>query len=168
MAKIKEILPEGFKRCSKCGEVKMVEEFIKSKSRKDGLFSYCKLCNRMLKKDNYVKNKTHVLENNKDWYYKNRDTCLRLASKWAKNNPDKRAIYNKKFRESDYGKLYIENNRDKQVKYATDGRKKLADWYIRNELKYKGFPSTYITPELIEAKRLIIKSKRVVKSIKNN
>lgn len=34
------------KRCAKCGEVKPVSEFYKSKESKDGLQSYCKECHR--------------------------------------------------------------------------------------------------------------------------
>lgn len=37
-------IPDGMKRCSKCGEVKAVGEFGLDRSRKDGLHSNCKKC----------------------------------------------------------------------------------------------------------------------------
>lgn len=39
-------LEDEFKRCSKCGEIKEYSKFNKSSSHKDGLQSYCKLCDR--------------------------------------------------------------------------------------------------------------------------
>ena len=36
--------PDGFKRCSRCREVKPVEEFFRNAARHDGLTSYCKVC----------------------------------------------------------------------------------------------------------------------------
>lgn len=42
--KVKEILPEGLKRCGKCKEVKLEKEFTKNKNRKNGLGSYCRKC----------------------------------------------------------------------------------------------------------------------------
>jgi hypothetical protein len=38
------------KRCSKCGEVKPVEEFNKDKSKKDGRQGYCRACQRASKR----------------------------------------------------------------------------------------------------------------------
>ena len=37
---------EGFKRCSKCGQVKPIGDFNRNKRAKDGLISYCKQCNK--------------------------------------------------------------------------------------------------------------------------
>jgi YHS domain-containing protein len=37
-------IPEGFKRCLKCGEIKAFSEFHKNKNCKDGHKSWCKEC----------------------------------------------------------------------------------------------------------------------------
>jgi len=42
--KVKEILPEGLKRCSKCKDVKLKEDFGINKNTNDGLRYYCKSC----------------------------------------------------------------------------------------------------------------------------
>ena len=42
--KPKEVLPDGYKRCSKCKEVLPTERFSKSKKVKDGLKPSCKSC----------------------------------------------------------------------------------------------------------------------------
>ena len=38
------------KTCNKCGQYKHSEEFYKNKSAKDGLYSYCKLCEKEARK----------------------------------------------------------------------------------------------------------------------
>lgn len=42
----KETLPEGYKRCLKCDEVKPTSDFSSRKINKDGLYSYCKECDK--------------------------------------------------------------------------------------------------------------------------
>lgn len=39
-------VPAGSKRCTRCMDVKAVEQFSKNVSKKDGLFAYCKPCQR--------------------------------------------------------------------------------------------------------------------------
>lgn len=45
------------KRCCKCNIEKSYQEFNKNKNSKDGLLSYCKLCNRTYMKEYYGKAK---------------------------------------------------------------------------------------------------------------
>lgn len=40
----KELLAQGLKKCSKCKEIKGVEDFYLSKQKKDGYDYWCKLC----------------------------------------------------------------------------------------------------------------------------
>lgn len=53
-----ELVINGYKRCSKCGETKEFSEFTLCKKSKDGHFSWCKQC----------KNKGGRKEKNKDFY----------------------------------------------------------------------------------------------------
>lgn len=45
------------KKCSKCKEVKIFNDFPKNRSRKDGLHQYCKVCNAEICSKNYPKRK---------------------------------------------------------------------------------------------------------------
>lgn len=71
------------KKCPKCKLEKSLQEFGKSKHRKDGLNIYCLKCARITAKTSYTKNKRKRL-----------DECIR----WAKNNPDRiRGVTLKKY-----------------------------------------------------------------------
>ena len=58
-------VPEGYKRCSKCGEVKPVGEFNKSRTERDGLQYYCKICRRKQYEENKEKDYVRITKYNK-------------------------------------------------------------------------------------------------------
>ena len=53
------------KKCSKCKKEKLIDDFPKNKSRKDGLHQYCKTCNAELCYKNYPKRKDYFLVSKK-------------------------------------------------------------------------------------------------------
>jgi len=58
IAKPKEVLPKGMKRCSKCREVKSISEYYK---RKNGLSYLCKECHKNYQNERYTKTKNHII-----------------------------------------------------------------------------------------------------------
>lgn len=100
------------KKCTTCGEVKMLTEFIKHKRYADGHYSKCKLCTRTLEKQ------------------------------WRQSNPDKKNEIRTKYRERNREKIremdreYYANNHEKYLEKA----KKAQHKYYRTEKgqeKYK-------------------------------
>lgn len=69
------------KTCTKCGEEKSLEDFHKNKSRKDGLYFYCKACRR----EYYQKNKEAITQYQREYYQKN----PHVKKKWEKKNKAK-------------------------------------------------------------------------------
>jgi len=61
------------KYCSKCNKEKSADEFhINSKNKKDGLSSWCKICQKEHKKQDYIKNKSRYIETfkrNTKWWF---------------------------------------------------------------------------------------------------
>jgi hypothetical protein len=55
-------IPEGFKKCAKCMEIKPVTEFYVDSSKIDGRRRYCKHCSSQVGRASYRKNKEHVKE----------------------------------------------------------------------------------------------------------
>jgi len=75
------------KFCSKCQSYKESSEFIKDKSRKDGLHIYCNNCRRLAKKINRSKesNIKQRKEYMKKYYEKNKDVLLDYGKKYQKD-----------------------------------------------------------------------------------
>ena len=111
------------KKCSKCGKILPLAEFYKNKNKKDGLYDYCKKCD-------------------KAYYMKNRKTILKKNKKWNKNNHEKMKKYYKKYQLEhkdkirEYNRLWRENNREKLREYHRLWRKrnpeKAKEWRLNN------------------------------------
>lgn len=132
------------KVCPICKEEKSVEEYHQyfSKSRnKYRIGNYCKPCARANSKVRVAK-----------YFKENKEARLQYAKDYRANpeNDEKRAVLAKKFK----------------TKY----REELKDCYVRDRLTQEdGIPNwmSRQNEELIEAKRLKIKIKRKIKSLKN-
>ena len=61
----------------------------------------------------------------------------------------------------EYDKKYREANADKIKNNAKKSILTIDDRYAKSLLKLNGFPKESITPELIEVKRIILKTKRL-------
>lgn len=104
------------KLCPHCHLEKELSEFYKDKSHKDGLQSYCKVCNDEKKKE-YIRtsekrrrkanqthrlwclrNKERVKQNKKEYYYKNREGVLLQAKQWKENHSDYNRLWQKQYR----------------------------------------------------------------------
>lgn len=108
------------KTCSKCKETKNTTEFSKHKSSKDGLRSYCKLCNSVYCKSYRIKNmdKERIRdrnreENNRDRrklartirYGKNKEYTAVQSKTWRTNNKEYIKAQSKTWRGNNRGKL---------------------------------------------------------------
>ena len=77
-----EEIPEGYKRCYVCGEIKPVGVFSKNRSERDGLQYYCKICAREINKKYREENKENVLERRKKYYKENKERELERMKKY--------------------------------------------------------------------------------------
>lgn len=105
------------KKCSKCGEIKFINEFYKSKGHKYGVSCWCRSCEVEYAKEyrknyperkkeackkyilnnpekrkesskKYVENNTEERKKSIEKYYKNNlEKCKAAGKKWQKNNP---------------------------------------------------------------------------------
>jgi len=92
------------KQCSRCGQVKPVEEFGKRPKNKDGLMGWCKACYQVW---------------HREWYQNNKEKVRQKSRNYAKT--EKRQEYLKKYREEnkertrEYHKQYYEENKKKHL-----------------------------------------------------
>jgi hypothetical protein len=67
------------KKCSKCGEVKVLTEYSKDKTSKDGLNYTCKICSREKAKQHSLSNPGYYTTNSSQHYYHNKEHYNELA-----------------------------------------------------------------------------------------
>ena len=128
--------------CIKCNETKDISLFVKDNRIKKGISNMCKICRHTYYKKYFKENKEVISENHK---------------KFIAKNPECDRKYKKKYR-----LIHSDIERD----YFKKSVEKLKDFYIKRNLKSKGFTKEQITPELIEVQRIIIKTKRLCKTLK--
>ena len=100
-------IPYVFKKCTKCGEIKLAtsDNFNKDKKGKYGLRSQCK-------------------------------ACVKKYKKYREKNKDKIREYQKEYKK-EYGKKYRENNKDKIKEYKKEYREKNRDKIRQKEREYR-------------------------------
>jgi len=129
------------KRCSKCKTAKDIVAFSKNKSKKSGYHSICKNCVCEYREQN----KKRIKEYDKFYYLKNKKRII-----------DRIKSYNKQHGHM-VRKSYVKN----KEKYRD------ADFYIIALLKKQiSIGGQQISPQVIEAKRIVLKLKREIKKTK--
>lgn len=114
------------KRCSKCGEEfpATPEYFQRHSHRKDGLYSWCKLCTKVK-----MQSRKNHAEYNRQWRLKHPD----YHQQWRESNPDYHSLYFKKNqvriskRTRIASVIWRRNNQEWVRKYS-------QDYYKRNPL----------------------------------
>ena len=86
------------KKCPKCGIVKSLDEFHKSKDKKDGLKSHCKKCVAVHSKIYAENNRIKIRETQKIWENKNKDRVKTYQKKYYENNKNKIYEKNRKYK----------------------------------------------------------------------
>lgn len=148
------------KKCSKCGEVKPINEFYKQKSHKDGCQSYCKNCCSQWGKLYYQKNPEEQKNRVRNWVDKNKEKVkIFQKESYLRNFEKNRHKY------SERNKLYYQKKYDKLLKERQKRVIDLADKYIKDNLIRSGWDKTKLYPDIIEEKRNIIKTKRIINKI---
>ena len=172
------------KTCTSCKETKELVKFNKNKLGTFGYSYRCKDCQKIYRN----LNADRLKENSKLYRNLNRDKWKEYYQK-NKQNYSKRAqeyqIINKE-KISEREKLYRENNKEAIKKklenynfvhkeslkisrklYCIQSRNNLTDAYIKRIIKYKYKGLKNIPQELIELKRIQIKTERLCQQLKN-
>lgn len=126
------------KKCSKCGEVKILNEFTKEKKSSDGYSYYCKKCNIKISKIYYTNNKEKILLKSKE-RYKNNKPEMRVKLKernrdFREKNRSKRREYYKKYYEKNK-EIVKERRLKNKDKYAEKTKITKKLYRLNNEVK---------------------------------
>ena len=148
---------DNFKKCSKCGEVKLLDCFNRDKSNKDGYKFWCRKCHAGAFNKYRAENHEKIKITKDKYYAKNREKILAKTLEWRTKNPEKV--------KDSYAKYYAENS-EKVKAFEIRYTKELRDSYIKKQIKQQtGVPYEHITQDLIETKRLHILIKRKLKDL---
>jgi len=148
-----------FKKCSKCKEEKSLDCFGLNKNGRYGVGNRCKDCNLIYFKEYYLKNKEYFNKRSREYYLKNKENLRKKSREYNSKNKEK---INKYFKE--YRSKNKENCKKIVKKYKKKQREQLEDGYIVQLITQNtGLTTADIPSELIEAKRLEIKIKRIIK-----
>lgn len=77
------------KTCSKCGEIKSVNEFPHDKTRRDGFSYWCKVCTNEIHRLYWANNLDKVRKTKRFWYKNNPEKSKIRTQRWRANNFDK-------------------------------------------------------------------------------
>ena len=145
------------KACSKCGEVKPLEEFFVESKVKSGRGASCKECRKAQIKKYRVENRDEIAVYRKKYYEENRDEVLARNRKHYEENRDK---------ELARGKKYYKENRDKELarnkKYSAENlQKKAAITAKRRAALLERIPSWSNEADLKAIKKIYARCKRI-------
>ena len=85
------------KTCTRCGELKSLDQFHKKKRIKgDGLRSTCKSCRKIESRNYNEQNREKRTSYMREYYRDNRQAIIDRVIQWQRDNPDK--VYERKLR----------------------------------------------------------------------
>lgn len=72
-----------YKKCSRCRELKRIDQYNKNRAMKDGLDHYCRLCRSVAAHECYVRNRERCIQSSENWRRKNPD----YMKEWLQQHP---------------------------------------------------------------------------------
>lgn len=153
------------KKCSKCNQEKLFDQFYKKTSSKDGLMSYCKSCDSERTKKYLAENKEKSQLRHKQYYELNSDKIKSRVSKYYKENVEIILEYQKEYSKlnkhkvSQKKKIYRENNKEYfreyyEYYYNLNTPDYVARANKRRAAKLKALPKWLTKEELEQIKEL--------------
>jgi hypothetical protein len=95
----------SMKTCSNCNLIQPFTDFSLDASKKDGYRTTCKNCKKLVDKNYAKKNAEAISKKRKERYLKGCDTERQQQSEYRKLNPEKIRVHQKKYRQSNKGKV---------------------------------------------------------------
>lgn len=118
------------KECSRCGEIKPLDDFYRNKRSKDGRRGICKACNAIDNKIYGEENKEMIAAKAKIFRQVNKEAIRKTRKIWTLNNKDRIAETTRVYNIKNKDKLAIQdkewkkNNPDKVNRYQRETRRR--------------------------------------------
>lgn len=118
------------KVCTKCLIERPLVSFNRGKAYKDGHKTLCKSCEKQYNKERYLRNKTRMLENSRDWAEKNKERKKEINLRSSRKNSAKRYEYLKFWRDLNKDRVRCHNS-----KYRAAKQKATPLWLTERQFK---------------------------------
>lgn len=161
-------ISQTHKQCTKCNEIKSIDNFHKRNDKKDGLSTQCKHCKSSIDKQYRELNKDKIKQDKKKYYNENKETIDITKKEYQQKNKELIKKYQKEYREKnkdtikEYNKKYRETNREtikqSKKKYYAENMAKTDNIFalihkIRKRIYkvflYKNYPKISKTIDII-------------------
>jgi len=146
------------KKCSKCGEVKALDEFHKNADGGHGRTSRCKVCRNAEKRRWKKATSEKVKASSAAWRAANREKIKAYSAAWRAANPAKVKAYS-----AAHGPAWVAANPEKRKQTNRRTVEAATDAYIATIV---GVPVALLPQDFIEAKRAHLKLVRKLKELK--
>ena len=133
---------EQTKKCGKCGEVKGVSLFHKDSSRRDGLYSYCKSCNKAHHKAYRQANKETIAEKKKAYRQANKEAIAERMRGWYQANKEAIAEKHKAYYQANKESVSESHKAYRQANKEAIAEKKKTHLHANRE-RYNEKNATY-------------------------
>lgn len=133
-------IPQGYKRCSKCGEVKAVEEFSKDKGNKDGFYSYCRVCHALVRLQYRQANPDKTRESKRRWKHANPDKVREMQRRHREANVNQVRESTRRYREANANQI---RETQRQYREANTEKKREIDRQYRKSHPEKSRESVH-------------------------
>lgn len=140
------------KKCNRCKEEKELSEFNKNKWAKDGHEYHCRDCGKEKGKSYYSRNKEKVAARIQGYKVKDIEHFKEINNKYYARNSE---------HVKQQQKIYRTENKELIAQRLKDQIDNLGDRYLKHILK-KQLKLTGVPPEMIEAKRNLIRVQRAL------
>ena len=110
------------KECSRCHEIKPVNEFNKCKSKADGFQITCKECLKKYKQGYYQENKDKIRGQHQGYYQENKDKIKEQRQEYYQENKDKIKYYQHEYQQENKDKI-----REREQEYRQENKDKIRE-----------------------------------------
>lgn len=140
----------GQKRCTKCGEIKVLSEFYRDKNQKDGRMPWCKGCAKEKARARYIANSKKIKQKSREYYaanpekakqrsreqyFKDPEKIKNRSREWRRANPERQKENNQKWYEANKEK----SKKEARARYLINSekrRKQSREWQKANPEKF--------------------------------
>jgi flagellar biosynthesis GTPase FlhF len=148
------------KVCSKCAEIKDLEQFSKASGRFSGKKPECKTCDAKKNRKHYQENRERYRSAQKEYYENNKESLQESMKRWKEENSEKIKESNRKWyeenkeRQLELAKAWRTENKQRHKelvrRWEKENKERIAAKIHRRRARKKALPDTLSPDQTVE------------------